>query len=164
MGPSSGRPGALPNRLSRPSDGDGVGGRRRDDQEWLAHQAYSWSRVGLSRAWASMVPMSSLSSVVHATRGRPSRRPQNTVPWGVVGLAGRRHGPGDHSPRRQLSADILSGSDSLSFQRFSRSRAALEICFSVSDVPAAVRDRDHRGEVNPQRHPPLTHASGDVRA
>lgn len=45
----------------------------------------------------------SLASLVQATMGRPSAIPQNTVPAVTLGVARWRHGPGVHSPIRQLS-------------------------------------------------------------
>jgi hypothetical protein len=63
--------------------------------EWPVHQVYSRASAESSVDAASIVAQSSLSLVVQAIIGRPSRIPQNTVPWGTVGLARRFQGPGD---------------------------------------------------------------------
>lgn len=46
------------------------------------------------------------SSVVHATVGLLCWKPHTSVPATSSGVALRRHGPGVHSPTRQLSTDL----------------------------------------------------------
>lgn len=62
------------------------------------------------------------ASVVHATVGLLSWKPHTRVPTGWSGAALRRHGPGVHSPFRQLSAHFIPGSDPLGFSTCPRSR------------------------------------------
>lgn len=57
--------------------------------------------------------MSDSSELVHATTGRSACSPQNSTPLTFCGVALRRHGPGVHSPIRQLSTTPISRSEAV---------------------------------------------------
>lgn len=78
--------------------------RRR--QEWVPHQAYSWSSEGPC-APASVTLSRDCASLVQTTAACPALVPQNSVPATLVGAALRRHAPGVHSPFRQLSTNLV---------------------------------------------------------
>lgn len=107
-----------------------------------------------------MVLTSRSLSVVHATVGTPACIPHTTVPAAWSGVARRRHGPGVHSPSRQLSADFNVGFGFAEFLRVSRNRVALNLL--DCERRAFGRPDDHI--IGAEQHPPLTRASREVRA
>lgn len=104
--------------------------------------------------------MSRSASLVHTTRGRPLLSPHSTVPRVTAGVSLRRHGPGVHSPSRQLSADFNVGFGFAEFLRVSRNRVALNLL--DCERRAFGRPDDHI--IGAEQHPPLTRASREVRA
>lgn len=79
---------------------------RSGTQECDAHQLYSWTMFGPCGPDCTSLSIRS-ASVLHATVGRLCVNPHTNVPASCCGVALRRHGPGVHSPSRQLSSQPI---------------------------------------------------------